>query len=99
MVQQMQACIAPAQLERITTGEFIAYGHWAYNTGTGAFCHSTLNTRLNAGDHAGACRAMASWTFITVRGRKVNCRTAGPLCPGIPKRRDMEVAMCLGALP
>ncbi len=54
--------------------------------------------KLAAGDHAGACRAMAAWTYITVRGQKVNCRTAGKLCRGIVIRRDEEVSRCLEAL-
>ncbi len=95
---QMQACTPPAILQDTAFGEFVSYAHWAYNTGTGAFCHSTLAKKLAAGDHAGACKAMAAWTFITVKGQKVNCRNAGKLCRGIVTRRDEEVSLCLSAL-
>lgn len=98
MVRDMQKCVPQHVLNTVTTGEFLAYGHWAYNTGTGAFCRSSLNRHLRAGDHVRACQAMGQWTFVTLNGRKVDCRTAGKLCPGIVKRRRMEVSMCLDSL-
>ena len=98
MVRTMEACIPSPVLRDMAYGEFVAFGHWAYNTGTGAFCNSTLARKLADGDHAGACRAMASWTFITVRGQHLNCRDPENRCGGIPKRRDLEVSMCLEAL-
>lgn len=99
MVRAMHTCVPGNVVADITYGEWIAYGHWAYNTGTNSFCHSTLAKRLSAGDHAGACRAMGAWTFITVPGLgKVNCRDPAMRCGGIPKRRDLEVSMCLSAL-
>lgn len=100
MVTMMQACVSQPVQSQMTYGEWIWLGHWAYNTGTAAFCHSTLAKRLAAGDHVGACRAMGSWTFITLPGGKhVNCRDPANRCLGIPKRRDIEVNMCLESLP
>jgi lysozyme len=96
--RQMAGCTPVAVLDTITWGEWLAYAHWSFNTGTGAFCNSTLHRRLIAGDHAGACKAMGNWTFITVRGQHVNCRDPKWTCRGIPIRRDNEVAMCLDAL-
>ena len=98
MVRQMAKCVPANVTADMSYGEWVTYGHWAYNTGTASFCNSTLGRKLAAGDHEGACRAMGAWTFITVKGRKVNCRTAGRLCPGIVTRRDLEVSMCLEAL-
>jgi lysozyme len=99
MVTAMQACVPSPVLHEMTYGEWIAFGHFSYQAGNGAFCRSTLARKLASGDHAGACRAMASWTYITVKGVKVNCRDPNNRCRGIPKRRDMEVSMCLDALP
>ena len=95
---QMQACVPAPILQDTAFGEFVSYAHWAYNTGTGAFCNSTLARKLATGDHAGACKAMGAWTYITVNRQKVNCRNAGHLCPGIVKRRNEEVSRCLEAL-
>ena len=100
MVRLMQACVPLNVQQEMTYGEWVAYGHWAYNTGTGSFCNSTLARRLAAGDHAGACRAMASWTYITLNGRKRNCRDPDMkrICSGIVTRRDNEVSWCMQAL-
>lgn len=95
MVSRMGQCVAVP----LTDGEWIAYGHWAYNVGTEAFCNSSLPRKLNAGDHVGACRGMAAWTWVTKNGKKVNCRIAVNRCGGLPARRDYEVKMCLEALP
>lgn len=78
--------------------EWIAYGHFTYNTGIGALRNSTLLKKLNAGDHVGACKEMGRWTFIKINGKYVNCRDPKHKCGGIPTRRDFEVDMCLDAL-
>lgn len=100
MVNEMVECIPQETLDKVTAGMFIWFGHWAYNTGTGAFCKPTnsIQRNLRAGDFPAACRAMGMWTFITVNGRKTDCRYAGRLCPGIVKRRDLEVSKCLEAI-
>jgi lysozyme len=77
--------------------EWIAYGHFTYNTGFGALRSSTLIKKLNAGDHVGACKEMGRWTFIKINGKHVNCRDPKYKCGGIPTRRDFEVQMCLKA--
>lgn len=99
MAEMMQRCVPAAVRDEMTYGEWITYGHWSYNTGTGNFCHSTLARKLAAGDHVGACKAMASWTWITLKGKKLNCRDPANKCGGIPIRRDNEVGWCLAALP
>jgi lysozyme len=65
MVRRMGKCIPADIVSRLTYGEWISYGHWAYNTGTESFCSSSIGRRLAQGDHAGACRAMGQWTWIT----------------------------------
>ena len=112
-LKQMQACVPSPVLHDTTFGEFLTYAHWSYNTGTGAFCNSTLARRLAAGDHAGACRAMGAWTWTpvsrgTIPAGKTNgkpqpflrqdCRDPRNKCNGIRIRRDEEVSMCLAAL-
>lgn len=113
MVPLLQRCVPIGVRRDMTYGEWVSYGHWAYNTGTASFCYSTLAKRLAAGDHAGACRQMAVWTWTPVRrgttpaGRtngkpqpalRQDCRDVRNKCNGIPARRDLEVSMCLSAL-
>lgn len=99
MIYAMSSCLSDAAVKDMKFDEWIAYGHWAYNVGTPAFCHSTVAVHLNAGNHEAACRAMGRWTFITKPGRGlVNCRDPKEKCGGLPKRRDYEVSMCLEAL-
>lgn len=101
MVQEMQRCVPIAVQAEMTYGEWITYAHWAFNTGTRNFCNSTLGKRLADGNHNGACRAMAAWTYITLKGKKRNCRDPDmrKICSGIVTRRDNEVSWCLEALP
>lgn len=88
-------CIAPAGLNN---EEWKWWGHFTYNTGTPAFCKSTAAKKLKAGDYMGACKQMLRWTYITKPGRgAVNCRIKSENCGGIPKRRDLEYAGCMGA--
>lgn len=100
MVKQMQQCVPVEVRNSMTYGEWVTYGHWSYNTGTSSFCSSSLGSKLRAGDHDGACKAMSGWTFITYKGKKRNCRDADMqrICSGIVKRRDQEVSNCLNAL-
>ena len=90
MQDRMAGCIK----EPMSDGEWLAYSHFAFNVGTAGFCKSSLVKRLNAGDHAGACRQMAKWTWAGGR----NCRDPANRCTGLPKRRDAEVKVCLEAL-
>jgi GH24 family phage-related lysozyme (muramidase) len=102
MATTMVACLPAEVTGTIKRDEWLAYAHWAYNTGTAAFCSptTTLHRQLAAGNHDGACRAMGAWTFVTYHGAKRNCRDPDMrrICSGIVTRRDGEVAMCLGAL-
>lgn len=76
----MAACIKVP----ISQNEFDAYLSFTYNVGVGAFCNSTLNKKLNAGDYQGACQELLKWT-------KVGGRTV----PGLAKRRQEEYVQCI----
>lgn len=60
-----------------------AIDSFAYNVGISAWCRSTFNKRLNAGDPL-ACDELRKWT------------RAGPFkrLPGLVKRREAERIMC-----
>jgi lysozyme len=65
--------------------EYNAFVSLTYNIGAGAFCHSTLAKKLNAGDYEGACKEIDRWVYQN--GRPLN---------GLIKRRSAERAMCEG---
>lgn len=64
-----------------------AFTDFAFNAGVGAFCHSTLNRKLNAGDLAGACAELSRWVYA-----------GGKALPGLIKRRAVERAWCEAGL-
>lgn len=88
-----------AALNRATQGEIRAWVNFAGNTGITATLQSTGMRLQREGQRIAACEQMLRWTFITVDGRKVDCRTAGRLCPGLPARRDRQMARCLSTMP
>lgn len=53
--------------------EIKAWGHFAYNIGTPAFCVSTAAKRLNAGERQPACAEMWKWRYVTIGGAKRDC--------------------------
>ena len=67
--------------------EYEAYVRLTYNIGEGAFCRSTLTSKLNAGDYAGACAEIDKWVYF--KGRKLD---------GLVKRRANERATCEGKI-
>lgn len=77
----MTACIKVP----LTQGEYDAYLSFTYNVGVGAFCRSTLNQKLNAGDYEGACNELLKWD-----------KAGGRTLPGLTKRRQEEHRQCLG---
>lgn len=70
----------------ISQGEYDAYLDFTYNVGVSAFCHSTLNKKLNSGDYAGACKELLKWD-----------KAGGKVLPGLAKRRQEEYAQCSGS--
>lgn len=65
--------------------EYDAYLSFTYNVGVGAFCRSTLNKKLNAGDYEGACAELLKWD-----------KAGGKVLPGLTKRRQEEFKTCSG---
>jgi lysozyme len=61
-----------------------AYTSFAYNVGSAGFCRSATAHKLNAGDHVGACKALASWD-----------RAGGRVVKGLQNRRSAEIKICL----
>lgn len=80
--QALKVCIGDVPLYQ---HEWDAYVSWAYNVGTGAACGSTLVKKLQALDYEGACRELLRWS-----------RQAGRVLPGLTKRRQAEMQLCLG---
>lgn len=73
----------------------VGLAHFAYNIGPAAFCASTVARLINAGNLAAGCAQITDrWVFVTINGRKVDCRTAGDTCPGVVTRRAHERALC-----
>lgn len=72
----------------ISAGERLAYTDFVFNVGAGAFEKSTALRKLNAGDHAGACKELLRWTQGVVGGKSVTL-------PGLVKRRNAEYAACI----
>lgn len=64
--------------------EKIAYTSFSYNVGVGAFNHSGLLKKLNAGDHKGACDGLMAYTHAS-----------GKVVQGLVNRRAAERKICL----
>jgi lysozyme len=64
-----------------------AFTSFAFNVGAAAFCSSTLDRKLNAGDLVGACAELSRWT-----------KAAGRVLPGLVTRRKTERALCEAGL-
>jgi lysozyme len=69
-----------------------AFSDAVYNMGPTIACdakNSTAARLLKAGDIAGACRQLPRWNKARVAGQMVEL-------PGLTKRRNAEMAVCLG---
>lgn len=79
MLTKMAACIPAAILSDMSFGELLWHGHFAFNTGTGSFCGQgkAVHRALVAGDHAGACKAMALYRFQSVPNTPRNLQRSG----------------------
>lgn len=78
------ACLPPGLPEHVQAASL----SFAYNVGAKAFCGSTMNRKLTAGDLMGACGELDRWIYA--KGKKL---------PGLVKRRAAERAMCEGTTP
>ncbi|HHY0331108.1 TPA: lysozyme [Vibrio cholerae] len=64
---------------------------FVFNLGAGNFQTSTLLRKFNQGDNQGACQQYPRWVYVNGK----DCRIEENDCPGIPKRRDKEMNICL----
>ncbi len=67
-----------------------AFADAVFNLGPTVACNSTASRYLSAGDIEAACKQLPRWNKATVAGVLV------PL-PGLTKRRNAEMALCLSA--
>ncbi|CUI64793.1 Phage-related lysozyme (muraminidase) [Achromobacter xylosoxidans] len=67
---------------------------FAFNVGVGAYCRSATARRFNAGDLAGACRAMNQ----ADNGKPQWVWVGGQMLPGLVKRRAIEREMFVAEL-
>jgi lysozyme len=75
----MVACVSVP----MSDGEHAAYLSFTYNVGVKAFCNSTLNKKLHAGDRKGACAELSRWTLVN-----------GVHSRGLERRRAEERKTC-----
>jgi len=92
-VQKMLAHMGQCVRGEFQFHEVKAWGHFAYNIGTPAFCRSTAAKRLNAGERKAACAEISKWVYA---GGK-DCRIRANNCYGIVSRRAWERATCEGS--
>lgn len=97
MNARLGKCVPREDLE---LHQVIAWGHFAYNVGSTAFCGSTAARRLNERRDGLACEQIMRWTFGRSRktGALIDCSFADNKCMGLYTRRVRERAMCLGDL-
>ena len=65
-----------------------AFSDAVYNLGPSVACESTAARLLRSGYIQGACRQLPRWVFANVAGVNVKL-------PGLVKRRNAEMALCL----
>ncbi|CAK8744475.1 Lysozyme RrrD [Sodalis praecaptivus] len=68
----------------LTENQKAALASFVYNVGSGAFEHSTLLKKLNAGDRVGACNEIRRWKYVD-----------GKVSKGLVSRRAVEREFCL----
>lgn len=72
----------------------VAFSDAVYNIGPRVACDKSASTAarlLAAGQYAEACRQLARWNKASVAGRMIEL-------PGLTKRRNAEVTLCLKGL-
>ena len=87
-VSLCEGSVASAITEPITQNEFSAMVSLCYNIGHQTFERSSVVTKLNAGDHAGAADAFLAWNKAKVNGVKTEV-------PNLTARRQKERALFL----
>lgn len=75
--------ILPCIKVEVPSKTLAAFVSFSFNVGAKAFCTSTLNRKLNAGDYWGACAELSRWD-----------KGGGRVLPGLTRRRAEERAWC-----
>jgi lysozyme len=70
----------------LTDNQRAALVSLVYNVGPRAVCGSTIQKHLERGDTQAACRGILAWKY-----------SRGIILPGIVRRREAEMNLCLGA--
>lgn len=83
-LDKFAALIRPKILAPINENEFGAFMSLAYNIGPGAFAKSSALRKFNAGDKAGAAKAILLWN-----------KAGGKVLKGLERRRAREMALFL----
>ena len=80
-VEGVDACIT----RPMKSYEWASFASLAFNVGVPTFCRSSVARLFNAGDAAGACKAIG--LYVYAGGRKVQ---------GLINRREAEIELCEG---
>lgn len=91
MGDRMGRCKPTAEL---SVYEWVAWGDFSYNLGTGKWCGSTALKLINRGQYRAACEQIPRWSFTNGK----DCRVAANRCSGIVDRRAWQHATCLKGL-
>jgi lysozyme len=89
LMRTLERDFAPAVLKAVPQianhpNAYAAAISLSYNIGTGAFAHSTVARRFNAGNWRGGCEAFLMWN-----------KAGGRVIKGLDNRRRDERALCL----
>ena len=76
------------------TRSWAGVGSWCFNVGNTGCAKATTVKLINQGQQAAGCKAILRWRFITRDGKKVDCSTKQPYCPGLWDRRNGEAELC-----
>lgn len=101
------------RMDRLTTGQKVAFVDAAYNIGVANFCGSSMARQANAGDMRGSCDALLAWNKITVMrpvigpdgkpikdaSGRIVMRKVTEEVRGLTRRRQAEREICLKGLP
>lgn len=87
-VQRYEGAVRQCVTVPLHQYEYDAYVSLAYNIGSGAFCGSTLVSKLNVEDYVGACAEIRRWDKF--QGRPLR---------GLTLRREREYRQCMGWPP
>jgi GH24 family phage-related lysozyme (muramidase) len=91
MGARMGRCKPTAEL---SVYEWVAWGDFSYNLGTGRWCGSTALKLINRGQYRAACEQIPRWRFTDGK----DCAVAANDCSGIIVRRAWPHATCLKGL-